>query len=92
MVVQDASLWFIHEEQMHFNFSNKKESVLYKYKSTNDWRRANVLDQPARIYEKWNQYNISIVFVPKLVDMYIVFDEKLLVYLFCLQNKWKKYI
>jgi len=32
----------------------------------------------------------SIVFVPKLVDMYIVFEEKLLVYVFCLQNKWKE--
>ena len=40
-----------------------------------DWRRANVLDQCGRVYEKWNQYNISIVFVPKLVDMYIVFEE-----------------
>ena len=58
--------------------------------SANDWRRANVFDQCARIYEKWNPYNISIVFVSKLIDMYIVFEEKLLVYLFCLQNKWNK--
>ena len=32
---------------------------------------------------------VSFVIVPKLVDMYIVFEEKLLVYLFCLQNKRK---
>ena len=60
--------------------------------SGNDWRRANVLDQCGRVYEKWNRYNTSIVFVSKLVDMYIVFGEKLFVYLFCLQNKWKKYM
>ena len=33
---------------------------------------------------------LLLFFVPKLVDMYIVFDEKLLVYLFRLQNKQKK--
>jgi len=26
----------------------------------------------------------------KLVGMYIAYEEKLLVYLFCLQNKWDK--
>ena len=41
-------------------------------------------------YENWNRYNISFVFVPKLVDICIIFEEKLLVYLFCLQNKWEK--
>ena len=29
-------------------------------------------------------------FVPKLVDMYIVIEEKVFVYLFCLQNNFKK--
>ena len=66
-------------------------ACVFVWESMNDWRRANVLDQYGRTYKRWNRYNISIVFVPKHVDIYIVFEEKLLVYLFCLQNKWKKH-
>ena len=56
--------------------------------SANDWRRANVLDQCARIYEKWNRYNISIVLYHNLLTCTLYFKRKCLY--ICLFTKWMR--
>ena len=57
--------------------------------SANDWRRANVLDQCARIY-KLKSIQHFYCFCTKICwHVYCIWRE-IVVYLFCLQNKWKQ--